>query len=169
MGTESHDVTIVWESGWLPPARVRTTTPATTREHAEGPNLPPYPSELSPNSSLPLSPRKSSQSNNEAQTVPNPPGPLGSHPHARILLLGRGFPRTPPRSSGPAPRQRGREAGPGARPPGWGRGGGGAAAPGGGSARAREMPVSAARAAAAAAAGEAAAGPGRGAAQGAGA
>lgn len=69
----------------------------------------------------------------------------------------------------PPPRLRGREAGPGARPSGWGRGLGGAAAPGGGSARAREMPVSAARAAAAAAAGEAAAGPRRGAAQGAGA
>lgn len=111
----------------------------------------------------------SNQSNQPGSAIPKPAGSPKLTPARQKALWGLGFPGPRPALLGPAPRVRGQEAGPGARPPGWGRGGGGAAAPGGGSARAREMPVSAAREAAAAAAGEAASGPRRGAARGAGA
>lgn len=152
------------------PARVRTST----RGHAEGPSLArlplsPYPSELHLNSAPRPSPRKSTQSISPAWPAPIPQGFSRSPQRAETLFRALGFPGPRPAPLGPAPRLRGREVGPGARPSGWGRGLGGAKAPGGGPARAREMPVSAARAAAAAAAGEAAAGPRRGAAQGAGA
>lgn len=158
------------------PARGRTSTPACTRGHAEGPSLARL--QLSPASqnfarTLPRAHPQSSQNSHisPARPAPNPQGSLRSHQRTGTQLAALAFPGPRPAPLGSAPsgcaggrrgRRRGRRAGGGAE-------GGGAAAPGADSARAREMPVSAARAAAAAAAGEAAAGPRRGAAQGAGA
>lgn len=111
------------------PARVRTSTPARSLEQAKCPScglllIPPYPSELRPSSARPHP--QGNQIGQIARLVP---------PHTRrsplnhdsalkpcsLALVSRG-PPSPSAPLSPASRVRGREAGPGARPPGWGRG-----------------------------------------------
>lgn len=83
------------------PARVRTSTPACTRGHAEGPSLArlqlsPYPSELRSNSAPRPSPKQSKQSNKPDSPCPKPTG--GPSYHTRALEPGS----QPWHSPGPA-------------------------------------------------------------------
>lgn len=110
------------------PARVRTSTPACTRGHTEGPSLArlplsPYPSELRRNSAPRPSPRKSKQSNKPGSARPKPTRVSQVTPMLWNPGPGPRLPRAPPSSSEPRPsgcaggrrgRGRGRRAGGGA-------------------------------------------------------
>ena len=90
------------------PARVRTSTPACTRGHAQGPSLArllsPYPSELHRNSAPRPSPKKSKHSNQPGLARPKPAGaPQTPRPARWNPAPGPRLPRAPPHSSGPRP------------------------------------------------------------------